>query len=76
MLPLLSLFRKNDFNLKKPPNAKERKSSKHLKSFFITVICELSYFPNKIRTARRHTDFLHTQKPSRLQNRKPVSDLK
>ena len=76
MLPLLSLFRKNEFSLKKLPNAKERKSPKHLKSFFITVNCGLSYFPNKIRTALRHTDFLHTQKPSHLQNKKPVSDLK
>lgn len=75
MLPLLSLFRKNDFNLKKLPNAKER-ASQTFEEFSIFTICELSYFLNKIRTARRHTDFLHTQKPSHLQNRKPVSDLK
>ena len=75
MLPLLSLFRKNEFSLKKLPNAR-RICLGHLKSFFITVNCELSYFPNKIRTALRHTDFLHTQKPSHLQNKKPVSDLK
>ena len=75
MLPLLSLFRKNDFNLKKLPNAKER-ASQTFEEFSIFTICELSYFPNKIRTALRHTDFLHTQKLSHLQNRKPVSDLK
>lgn len=75
MLPLLSLFRKNDFNLKKPPNAKEG-ASQTFEEFSIFRICEPSCFPNKIRTARRHTDFLHTQKPSHLQNRKPVSDLK
>lgn len=74
-MTVLSLFRKNDFNLKKLPNAKER-ASQTFEEFFITVKCELSCFPNKIRTARRHTDFLHTQKPSHLQNRKPVSDLK
>lgn len=76
MLPLLSLFRKNDFNLKKALKCQREKVSQTFEEFFITVNCELSYFLNKIRTARLHTDFLHTQKPSHLQNRKPVSDLK
>ena len=76
MLPLLSLFRKNDFNLKKAPKCQREGASHTFEEFSIFTICELSYFLNKIRTARRHTDFLHTQKPSHLQNRKPVSDLK
>lgn len=75
MLPLLSLFRKNEFSLKKAPKCPEN-LPRTFEEFSIFTICEPSYFPNKIRTARRHTDFLHTQKPSHLQNKKPVSDLK
>lgn len=47
MVPLLSLFRKNDFNLKKLPNAKERKSLKHLKSFLLLCIASLVIFQIK-----------------------------
>ena len=47
MLPLLSLFRKNEFSLKKLPNAKERKSLKHLKSFLFLFIVRLIVFQIK-----------------------------
>lgn len=47
MLPLLSLFRKNDFNLKKLPNAKEIESLKHLKSFLFLRFTSLVIFQIK-----------------------------
>ena len=47
MLPLLSLFRKNDFNLKKLPNAKEIESLKHLKSFLFLRFASLVIFQIK-----------------------------
>ena len=47
MLPLLSLFRKNDFNLKKLPNAKEIESLKHLKNFLFLRFASLVIFQIK-----------------------------
>ena len=47
MLPLLSLFRKNDFNLKKLPNAKESEPLTHLKSFLFLRFASLVIFQIK-----------------------------
>ena len=49
MLPLLSLFRKNEFSLKKLPNAR-RICVGHLKSFLFLFIVRLIVFQIKFET--------------------------
>ena len=75
MLPLLSLFRKNDFNLKSPQMPK-REPLKHLKSFLFLGFASLVVFQIKFEPLADILTFYILKSRPIFKIGKPVSDLK